>query len=51
LGESLFDESFRIFHEAQELNFRFEVCLAQEEFDQDGGVFGAANKGEGIKLL
>jgi predicted nucleotidyltransferase len=39
LGESLFDDSFMIFHEAQEFNSRLEVvCFPQEEFDQDGGA-------------
>ncbi len=52
LGESLFDESFMIFHEAQEFNSRLEViCFPQEEFDQDGGVLARQIKKEGIKLL
>jgi predicted nucleotidyltransferase len=52
LGESLFDESFMIFHEAQEFNSRLEVvCFPQEEFDQDGGVLVRQIKKEGIKLL
>jgi hypothetical protein len=52
LGESLFDESFMIFHEAQEFNSRLEVvCFPQEEFDQDGGALARQIKKEGIKLL
>ena len=52
LEESLFDESFMIFHEAQEFNSRLEiVCFPQEEFDQDGGALARQMKKEGIKLL
>jgi predicted nucleotidyltransferase len=52
LEESPFDESFMIFHEAQEFNSRLEVvCFRQEEFDQDGGVLARQIKKEGIKLL
>ncbi len=50
--DSLFDESFMIFHEAQEFNSRLEVvCFSQEEFDQDGGALARKIKKEGIKLL
>ncbi len=52
LEQSLFDESFMIFHEAQEFNSRLEVvCFPQEEFDQDGGALARQIKKEGIKLL
>jgi len=52
LEESLFDESFMIFHEAQEFNSRLEVvCFPQEEFDEDGGALARQIKKEGIKLL
>ena len=52
LKETLFDESFMIFHEAQEFNSRLEVvCFPQEEFDQDGGALARQIKKEGIKLL
>jgi predicted nucleotidyltransferase len=50
--ESLFDEQFMIFHEAQEFNSRLEVvCFPKEEFDQDGGALARWVKKEGIKLL
>jgi len=50
--ESLFDDQFMIFHEAQEFNSRLEVvCFAKEEFDQDGGALPRRVKKEGIKLL
>jgi predicted nucleotidyltransferase len=52
LEESLFDDQFMIFHEAQEFNSRLEVvCFPQEEFDQDGGALVQRVKKEGIKLL
>ena len=52
LEESAFDESFMIFHEAQEFNSRLEVvCFPQEEFEQDGGALAQQIKKEGIKLL
>jgi predicted nucleotidyltransferase len=48
----LFDQSFLIFHEAQEFNSLLEVvCFLQEEFDQDGGALARQIKKEGIKLL
>jgi predicted nucleotidyltransferase len=51
-GDSLYDEPFMIFHEAQEFNSRLEVvCFPQEEFDQDGGDLARRIKKEGIKLL
>ena len=50
--ESPFDESFRIFHEAQEYNSLLEVvCFRQEEFDQDGGAIVKKIKQEGIRLI
>jgi len=52
LEESPFDESFRIFHEAQKYNSLLEVvCFAQEEFDQDGGALVKQIKKEGIRLI
>ncbi len=52
MGDSLFDESFMIFHEAQEFNSILEVvCFPWEEFDQDDGVLARRIKKEGIKLL
>jgi predicted nucleotidyltransferase len=50
--ESPFDESFKIFHEAQEYNSMLEVvCFGQEEFDQDGGSLVRQIKKEGIRLI
>ena len=50
--ESLFDDQFMIFHEAQEFNSRLEVvCFRKEKFDQDGGALARRVKEEGIKLL
>jgi predicted nucleotidyltransferase len=50
--ESPFDESFRIFHEAQKYNSLLEVvCFGMEEFDQDGGALVKRIKAEGIKLM
>jgi predicted nucleotidyltransferase len=50
--ESPFDESFKIFHEAQKYNSLLEVvCFAQEEFDQDGGALVKRIKKEGIRLI
>jgi len=52
MADSLFDESFMIFHEAQEFNSLLEVvCFPWQEFDQDGGVLAQRIKKEGIKLL
>ncbi len=52
LEESLFDDQFMIFHEAQEFNSRLEVvCFPQEEFDQDCGALAERVKKEGIKRL
>jgi predicted nucleotidyltransferase len=49
---SPFDESFKIFHEAQEYNSLLEViCFLQEEFDRDGGVLVKLIKKEGIRLI
>ncbi len=50
--DSLFDEQFMIFHEAQEFNSRLEVvCFPQEEFENDGGALVRQIKKAGIKLL
>ena len=50
--ESLFDDQFMIFHEAQEFNSRLEVvCFSKDEFDQDGGALARRIKKDGIKLL
>jgi len=50
--ESPFDESFKIFHEAQQYNSLLEVvCFRQEEFDQDGGSLVRQIKKEGIRLV
>jgi predicted nucleotidyltransferase len=47
-----FDESFKIFHEAQEYNSLLEVvCFLQEEFDRDGGGLVKLIKKEGIRLI
>ena len=52
LEESPFDESFKIFHEAQEYNSLLEVvCFLQEEFEQNGGALVRLIKKEGIRLL
>jgi predicted nucleotidyltransferase len=50
--ESPSDESFKIFHEAQQYNSLLDVvCYRQEEFDQDGGSLFRQNKKEGIRLV
>ena len=50
--EDPYDESFRIFHEAQKYNSLLEViCFGLEEFDQDGGALVKRIKAEGIKLI
>jgi len=50
--EPLYDEKFKIFHEAQEYNSLLEVvCFRQEEFDQDGGSLVKHIKKEGIRLV
>ena len=47
-----FDESFEIFHEAQEYSSLLEVvCFAQEEFDRDGGALAHIIKKEGVRLV
>ena len=51
-GDSPYDESFKIFHEAQKYNSLLEVvCFLQEEFDRDGGVLVKLIKKEGIRLI
>ncbi len=51
-NESLFDESFEIFHAAQKYNSLLEViCFTQAEFDQDGGSLAHLIKKEGIRLF
>lgn len=51
-GDSPYDESFKIFHEAQEYNSLLEVvCFLQEEFDRDGGALVRLIKKEGIRLV
>lgn len=50
--DSPFDESFEIFHEAQEYNSILEVvCFDQGEFDRDGGTLVRKIKKDGIKLI
>ena len=50
--DSPYDESFKIFHEAQKYNSLLEVvCFLQEEFDRDGGVLVKLIKKEGIRLI
>jgi predicted nucleotidyltransferase len=50
--DSPFDETFRIFHEAQEYNSLLEVvCFFQEEFDRVGGALVKLIKKEGIRLI
>lgn len=50
--DSPFDETFRIFHEAQEYNSLLEVvCFVKEEFDRDGGALVKVIKKEGIRLM
>ncbi len=49
---SPFDESFEIFHEAQEYSSLLEVvCFAQEEFDRNGGALAHIIKKEGVRLV
>ena len=51
-GDSPYDESFKIFHEAQKYNSLLEVvCFLQEEFDRDGGALIRLIKKEGIRLV
>ena len=51
-GDSPYDESFKIFHEAQRYNSLLEVvCFLQEEFDRDGGVLVKLIKKEGVRLI
>ncbi|MBI5968523.1 MAG: nucleotidyltransferase domain-containing protein [Deltaproteobacteria bacterium] len=50
--DSLFDEEFQIFHEAQKYNSRLEVvCFLQKEFDQNGCALVKRIKKEGIRLV
>ena len=50
--DSPFDETFKIFHEAQEFDSRLEViCFSQEDFDRDGGTLVRQIKKNGLKLL
>jgi predicted nucleotidyltransferase len=50
--ESPFDESFKIFHEAQEYNSMLEVvCFDQEEFNRNVGSLIRQIKKEGIRLV
>lgn len=50
--DSPFDETFRIFHEAQEYNSLLEVvCFLKEEFDRDGGALVKVIKKEGVRLM
>lgn len=50
--ESPFDESFKIFHEAQEYNSMLEVvCFDQEEFNGNVGSLIRQIKKEGIRLV
>ncbi len=50
--DSPFDESFQIFHEAQEFNPLLEVvCFDQEDFERNGGSLVRRIKKEGIKVM
>lgn len=50
--ESPFNESFKIFHEAQKYNSLLEVvCFVQEEFNQGREALVKQIKKEGIKLF
>jgi predicted nucleotidyltransferase len=50
--DSLFDEDFEIFHEAQRYNSILEVvCFVQEEFDEERSALVKKIKTEGIKLI
>ena len=45
------EESFRIFHAAQEYDSLLEIiCFKQDEFENDGGAIVSLVKKEGIKI-
>ena len=49
---SPYDESFEIFHEAQEYSSLLEVvCFTKEEFDQESGTLVKQIKKDSVKLL
>ncbi len=46
-----YEETFEIFHEAQEFNSLLEIlCFREEEFESDGGTIVAQIKKEGIRI-
>ncbi len=50
-GKKYYEETFDIFHEAQEYNSFLEVvCFREDEFDKDGGTIAAQIKKEGKKI-
>jgi len=49
---SPYDESFEVFHEAQEYSSLLEVvCFTKEEFDQDSGTLVKRIKKDAVKLV
>ncbi len=50
-GKRYYEESFEIFHEAQEYNSFLEVlCFQEDEFESNGGAIVAKIKKEGVKI-
>ncbi|MFH0775120.1 MAG: nucleotidyltransferase domain-containing protein [bacterium] len=46
-----YEESFEIFHEAQEYNSLLEIlCFKEDEFEKDGGTIISKIKKEGIRI-
>ena len=51
-NESIFNEDFEIFHEAQQYNSLLEVvCFLEEAFDRDSGALIKRIKKEGIMVM
>lgn len=49
--KSYYEETFEVFHEAQEYNSLLEIlCFREDEFESDGGTIVALIKKEGIKI-
>lgn len=50
-GQRYYEETFEIFHEAQEYNSLLEVlCFREDEFERDGGAIIAKIKKEGLRI-
>ncbi|HHT9126306.1 MAG TPA: nucleotidyltransferase domain-containing protein [Candidatus Brocadiia bacterium] len=49
--KNYYEETFEIFHEAQEYNSLLEIlCFREDEFESNGGMIVAQIKKEGIKI-